>query len=162
MRCPDKTEEMTLPEKIILPNGLLLSDVAAMLSEGRSVLLRAKGNSMYPFIVGGRDKVVLQKEKQIRVGDIVLAYLGEKGYVLHRIYRIEDKRIVLMGDGNVSVTETCLQENICGKVLKIVRNGRYVDCDSPGECRKVRVWSALRPFRRYILAACRYWRKKTG
>ena len=46
---------------MIIPNNILFDDVVSMLSKGHTVTLRAKGNSMFPFIVGGRDCVVLQK-----------------------------------------------------------------------------------------------------
>ena len=60
---------------------------------------------MFPFIVGGRDCVVLQKVVCIQEGDIVLAHLEGKRYVLHRIYYMNKDEIVLM------VTEMCVAEN---------------------------------------------------
>ena len=84
-----------------IPNNILFDDVVSMLSKGHTVTLRAKGNSMFPFTVGGRDCVVLQKVVCIQEGDIVLAHLEGKRYVLHRIYYMNKDEIVLMGDGNV-------------------------------------------------------------
>jgi hypothetical protein len=40
---------------VTLPNEVMLPEVAKMLSEGKQVTIKAKGNSMLPFIVGGRD-----------------------------------------------------------------------------------------------------------
>jgi hypothetical protein len=40
---------------MIIPNNVLFDDVVSMLSKGHTVTLRAKGNSMFPFIIGGRD-----------------------------------------------------------------------------------------------------------
>ena len=71
-----------------LPNHLLFADVVALLSEGYTVTLRAKGSSMFPFIVGGRDSVALRKRKHVCKGDIVLARIPEKTYVLHRVCRV--------------------------------------------------------------------------
>lgn len=148
-----------MTERVTLSNDLLLSEVALMLSEGCTVTLLAKGSSMFPFIIGGCDRVVLQKTDCIQVGDIVLAYLTERSYVLHRIYRIADDDIILMGDGNVSEIERCRQENICGKVLRIMHSGKHIECSSLKERCKVRIWMALLPFRKYILGVCRYWYK---
>ena len=75
---------MTQEEKVTLPNDMLLADVVSLLSSGHTVTLRAKGDSMFPFIVGGRDCVVLQRSRSVRVDDIVLARLPGRGYVLHR------------------------------------------------------------------------------
>jgi hypothetical protein len=148
-----------MTERVTLSNDLLLSEVALMLSEGCTVTLLAKGSSMFPFIIGGCDRVVLQKTDRIQVGDIVLAYLTGRSYVLHRIYRIADDDIILMGDSNVSEIERCRRENICGKVLRIMHSGKHIECSSLKERCKVRIWMALLPFRKYILGVCRYWYK---
>lgn len=144
---------------MLLPNHLLFADVKALLSEGYTVTLRAKGTSMFPFIVGGRDSVTLQKRKHVCKGDIVLVLIPEKTYVLHRVYRVEGDIFVLMGDGNVYVTETCRKEDILGTVLTIIRNGRLVDCSSPAESLKARFWRLSLPVRRYLLPICRWWIK---
>ena len=46
---------------IQVPNELLLSQVDTFLREGREVIIRAKGNSMLPFIRGDRDSVALRR-----------------------------------------------------------------------------------------------------
>ena len=74
-----------LPNELLLNNDLFFIEVTRMLSQGRSVTLRAKGKSMYPFISSGRDTVELRKTDTLSVGDIVLAEVPERGYVLHRI-----------------------------------------------------------------------------
>lgn len=142
-------------ESFMLPNEILLSEVKELLSEGHTVTLRAKGDSMFPFIRGGRDCVVLQKPVQVQTGDIVLACLPGKRYVLHRIRSMNHEQVVLMGDGNIRGMEICHREDIAGKVLQIIRNNRHVDCSSPAEKRKVRIWQCLFPLRRYILAVYR-------
>lgn len=142
-----------------LPNDTLLADVVSLLSSGHTVTLRAKGDSMFPFIVGDRDCVVLQRSRSARVDDIVLARLPGRGYVLHRVYGTTGDSFVLMGDGNVCGTELCRAENVCGTVLKIIRDGRYVVCSSAQERRRVRLWKGLLPIRRYILAMCHRWRR---
>ena len=150
---------MTQEDKMTLPNDMLLADVVSLLSSGHTVTLRAKGDSMFPFIVGGRDCVVLQRSRSVRVDDIVLARLPGRRYVLHRVYGTAGDTFVLMGDGNVCGTELCRAEDVCGTVLKIIRDGRYVVCRSPQEMRRVRLWKGLLPVRRYILALCRRWRR---
>lgn len=50
-------------------------EVSRMLQGGNSVTLRAKGNSMLPFIMEERDTVVLQKAEAFAVGSVVLACL---------------------------------------------------------------------------------------
>lgn len=143
--------KMTFSEQMTLPNEILLSKVTQLLSEGHTVTIQAKGRSMFPFITGGRDSVVLQKAASIQTGDIVLANLADRGYILHRIFDMTEKGITLMGDGNAYQKEECKQEDIAGKVVKIIRNARYVDCSSSSELYKVRIWRMLLPIRKYIL-----------
>ena len=56
-----------------LPESELLSECVRTLREGRTVLLTARGSSMYPFI-HDRDRVCLSSEGGFRKGDIVLLH----------------------------------------------------------------------------------------
>lgn len=145
-------DSVTCYSKMILSNDLLFSEVDSMLSEGHTVTLPVKGRSMWPFIVEGRDKVVLQKAEVTQTGDVVLARLAGGEYVLHRVYNTANGEVILMGDGNIYRMERCRQEDVSGKVVKIIRNGMYVDCSSRGERYKAWFWMFLRPVRRYVLA----------
>lgn len=144
-----------LPDELLLNNELFFIEVARLLSQGHLVTLRGKGNSMFPFIMDGRDSVVLQKTDDLRVGDIVLAQVPERGYVLHRIYRMQGEWLTLMGDGNLRVMEQCRRADVLGKTVRIVRNGRYVECSSCAERFKAGCWQMLLPVRRYLLFICR-------
>ena len=131
-------------------NDILLSGVEAFIKEGRSVILKARGQSMLPFIFPERDSVQLEKAESLSVGDIVLVRLYRSAspyHVMHRIIRIEDGELTMMGDGNISGVEKFRRENVIAKVTAIV--------SEDGKSRKVgkaSVWRALRPVRRYLLA----------
>ncbi len=132
-----------------LPNDILFSSAKAFLDEGREVVVRAKGNSMLPFIRSDRDSVVLRKSDLMEVGDIVLVQLPGR-YVMHRIIRREGDNFTMMGDGNIRGTENFRREDVLGKVIWIVKeNGHRVP---PG---KARIWKVLLPVRRYLLAIYR-------
>ena len=130
------------------------------MKEGHTVTLRTKGYSMLPFIVGGRDKVVLQQAVSWQEGDIVLAYLPEGRYVLHRIYRLSKEDVILMGDGNLQATECCKQSDIVGKAVQIIRDGRIVDCHAAGERWRARLWRWLLPLRIIILGIFKLYANK--
>lgn len=135
-------------ERHAIPNALLLSEVCALLGEGRKVKLRAKGGSMRPFIRGGEDILVLGPPMRLRRGDIVLARRGADEYVLHRIVRMTAGRIVLAGDANLYLREECRSEDICGKAETLVRDGRQHSLTSPSTRLCARLWHGLLPFRR--------------
>lgn len=141
-------------DKLLLPNNLLLREIEEMLVNERTVMMKTKGDSMLPFIVGGRDSVLIRRPSEVKslhTGQIVLAHLPNSQYVLHRIVRIRETEIILMGDGNFRETESCRLSDIKGIVTKIIRNGRYVDCNTKAERYKAEIWSALLPIRRYLL-----------
>ncbi len=134
---------------LTVPNDILLEEVAAVLDEGREAVITPTGNSMLPFIRGGRDRVVLRRQDGMAAGDIVLARIGGR-YVLHRVLGVSGTHLTLMGDGNIRGTESCTASDVIGTVVEIIRpDGRRC---SPG---KGRVWRALKPVRRYILAIYR-------
>ena len=47
--------------KVVVPNAILLGEVKSLLAEGKDVVIPTKGNSMLPFIRGGRDSVNLRR-----------------------------------------------------------------------------------------------------
>lgn len=141
-------------ETRILPNDLLLSSAEELLAEGRDVELLAKGFSMRPYLESEKDSVMLRKLEKVEVGDVVLARIAPKTYVLHRVWAIDGERITLMGDGNIRGTEHCTDKDILGTVILFLKkDGREI---KPG---KGRVWRAFLPVRRYILFAHRCYRK---
>lgn len=138
--------------KIVLPNAVLLGEVKGLLAEGKDVVIPTKGNSMLPFIRGGRDCVNLRRLGSLDVGDIVLAEIREGTYVLHRVFALDGDAVTLMGDGNIRGVEHCRRQDVAGTVLTVLKeNGREVDCRSPKAMRRARTWRRLMPFRRIIL-----------
>ena len=144
-RRPGSAKALSMDKRVI-PNDILLGEVAAVLSEGREAVITPSGNSMLPFIRGGRDRVVLRRMDDVAVGDIVLMHAGGR-YVLHRVIARDGDTITLMGDGNLRGTESCTTGDVVGTVTEIIRpdGHRHV----PG---KNRLWRSLRPVRRYLLA----------
>ena len=136
-------------DKRTLPNEFLLGEVAAVLRDGREAVIIPTGNSMLPFIRGGVDRVVLHREPDVAVGDIVLVRIGEH-YILHRVIAREGDALTLMGDGNLAGTERCSAADVLGAVSEIIRpSGRR---RVPG---RARLWRFLKPVRRYLLGIYR-------
>lgn len=139
---------------MIVPNDIFMPEVEKILREGKRVVLKAKGNSMMPFIHHMKDSVVIApvSPNELSPGNIVLARInGKNSYVLHRILHIQDDMVVLMGDGNLRGKEICNIANICGKVIKILSKEKEIDPNSKSEKRKAYFWAKLLPFRRWLL-----------
>lgn len=131
-----------------IDNDTLLGEICILLSEGKRVKLRAKGGSMSPFINGGEDNLVLAQRNSLRTGDIVLARIEGKRYVMHRIVCMKDGGITLMGDANLYETEECSRSDIFGTVESVIRNGQEHGIMSPYARLKARAWRFLLPLRR--------------
>ncbi len=135
---------------------LLMNEALLLIEEEKRVIVRVKGSSMLPFLRGDKDSVELEKASEIKCGDIVLAYVEECRFVLHRIIRIDGERVVLMGDGNLKGCEYCRIEDIKAKAVNIIKpaKGGYkkISCTDRTHMRKADLWKKLLPVRRYILA----------
>lgn len=142
-------------KKRVLPNKVLLPEVERILKAGSCVTLRTKGGSMLPFMHGGRDSIVLTGKFSPNIGDIVFARISDGYYVVHRIRKINGNIITLMGDGNLKGVEVCRMEDLCGKVITIVRNGKHINPYASSERWKANVWHKLLPVRKYLLAVYR-------
>lgn len=152
-------------ERKTIENGILFAEVISYLRKGHTTTIPVKGSSMFPFIVEGKDLVVLEGAeagspeggpvKKVKVDDIVLfVYRGM--HILHRVTKIENGIVTFRGDGNFRGEEFCTPENIYGKAITILKNGEIpFDPYSKKALRKLRAWNFFYPVRRYILAIYR-------
>lgn len=128
-------------------------DIGQWLQEGKLVKLKPQGISMQPFIRGGVDSVVVCKADSLHVGDIALARHHDK-FILHRVVRIKDGKVVLMGDGNLQGVETVDRAEVLGVVTQIIKPDGKSRKPSRG-----RLWRWLLPVRKYLLKINRKWNK---
>ncbi len=142
-------------EKKIIPNELLLGEVSRLVADGETVTIMTKGSSMLPFIVGGRDSVVLRKTDTLSVGMIALAFVDGCRYVLHRIISVEGDVVTLMGDGNIAGVERCRVGDIKAVAVQILTPRKHIDCMSRSHLRQAAIWKSMLPVRRWILAVYR-------
>ena len=134
----------------------IIEEAVRLVREGVSVTLPVNGNSMLPFIIGGKESVILHGPGLIDVGDVVLAWVDGCRYVVHRIVRIDGERVTLMGDGNLVGTEHCLLNDIKARVTHVVSaDNKKRDLYSRWRVRAAKLWYWLRPIRRYLLAIYR-------
>ena len=117
------TNEHIQIKEVQYANAILIPEIVKLLDEGHTVTLRLKGYSMRPFLEDGRDKALLKKAVNPKVGDPVLAEIGEKHFVLHRIIAIQGDHVILRGDGNLR-EEHCSIGDVKGAVIGFYRKGR--------------------------------------
>jgi len=136
-----------------LKDNKIIQEAVNLVEEGICVTLPVDGRSMLPFIIGGKDSVLLEKPRKAEIGDVVLAWVEECRFVVHRIIAINGDEVTLMGDGNIRGVEKCCLDDIKASVTYVV--------DKKGKRRNIKdkkyrwgsyVWRKLRPVRRYLLA----------
>ena len=136
-----------------LKDNKIIQEAVKLVEEGICVTLPVDGRSMLPFIIGGEDSVLLEKPQKSEIGDVVLAWVEQCRFVVHRIIAINGDEVTLMGDGNIRGVEQCRLNDIKASVTYVV--------DKKGKRRNIKdrkhrcgsyIWRKLRPVRRYLLA----------
>ena len=134
----------------------IIEEAIRLVREGVNVTLPVNGNSMLPFIIGGKESVILHSPGGIvDVGDVVLAWVDGNRYVVHRIIKLDYDRVTLMGDGNLT-TEHCALGDIKARVTHVVdAKDKTHYLYNRWRMLGAKVWYWLRPIRRYLLAIYR-------
>lgn len=131
----------------------IIGDAVRLVQEGMAVTMLVKGRSMLPFILGGQESAVLTQPGEIKTGDVVLARIDGRRYVLHRVMEVSDDRVVLMGDGNIRGQEVCRLDDVLARADEVVgADGKHRRLDTPRQKRRARIWRRLLPVRRWLLA----------
>ncbi len=111
--------------------GLLMEEYRKLLETVDQLPLTVSGSSMTPFLVPGRDSVMLSKPKgPLRPGDMVLYQRDGGAYVLHRIVRRDaDGTFSIIGDGQTCIETGVRPDQIFAVVQSATRKGK---CQKPG------------------------------
>lgn len=135
-----------------------MEGIRELISEGKTVTLTVKGNSMNPFVVHLRDQMTLGpwKDEDIKKGTVALVRDIYGNHLIHRIIKREGNNVILLGDGNVCQTETATLDNVIGIMYSITRKGHIYTSKSLIWRAYSALWMLLTPIRRYPLGL---WRK---
>lgn len=151
-------EEGYIPHRTeAVDSAIMMEDIRRLISEGKSVTIRVKGYSMNPFLMHLRDFITLGpwKEENLRKGTVALVKDNRGRYLIHRIIKIEEKTVTLLGDGNVRLYEKATKDNIIAVAKGFQRNGKEISTDSL--CWKIYswIWMAITPIKRWPLGLWR-------
>ena len=142
---------------IVKTQVIVMEEIRELISKGNTVTIRAKGNSMNPFIEHLRDEITLGpwKDEDIRKGCVALVKDNKGNYLVHRIIRREKETVTLIGDGNVGLYETAETDNIIGIMYSVTRKGKVWSTDSKVWKLYSWLWMFLLPVRRLPLGLWR-------
>lgn len=135
-----------------LTDDQILREAIRLVETGVTITFPVNGRSMLPFIIGGKESLVLTKPASIKVGDIVLAYVNGNRFVIHRVEKIKGDKVTLMGDGNLCFREHCTLADVKAFASHAVNeSGIRRDLYTPGRRFAAKLWVLLCPFRKYLL-----------
>ncbi len=137
-------------------------DIEQLLAQGNSIQIRPQGYSMYPVLLPGRDEVVVEPvtQRELKRGDVVLyrRVAEDTGHilVLHRIWKVKDDGIYLVGDNQKEIEGPLMRSQMKGIMAGMYRKGKYISAQDPWYRILTYGWLLLRPVRPYIsgLVAC--------
>lgn len=144
----------------MIDDAQIIAEAIKLVGEGVSVTFPVAGRSMRPFIVGGKESVVLVKPESVKVGDIVLAFVENSRYVVHRVIRIDGENVTVMGDGNLVGVEHCKISDVKAIASHAVNaRGKRRSFANPLRRAAAMAWVLLRPFRKWLLLTYRVYEK---
>ena len=149
-------QTMPTRRELQIHNEVFFAEILSRVAEGKRPRLRPRGSSMRPFIRGGQDQIVLSPltEDSYQVGRVVLAHIA-RGYLVHRIVRIDGGVFTLRGDGNPYQREQCTQEEILAEVTTVHRGKQVIKVGDKLWWRYERLWPENDTLRRIALALYR-------
>lgn len=102
--------------------------IKSTLDSGGTFSLTITGSSMYPFILGGRDKVTLSPiEGELKKNDLPLYRRSNGQFVLHRIVKVEkDGTYTCCGDHQWWLEKGLKREQMIGIATEYVRKGKRI------------------------------------
>lgn len=106
-----------------------------------------QGNSMRPFIRGGRDSVVMTAfDGNVGKYDVILYRAPDGHHVMHRVLGVKDGICRVRGD-NCFYNERVPFDRISAKMDHLIRNGNREVRQTFSYLLLVRLWRAAYPFR---------------
>lgn len=136
----------------IVKNEEYLPIIRELLEEGNEVPLTVSGNSMSPFFIHYRDKVLLSPPgKILKKGDIAIFQRKNGQFILHRICRVtKDNQYFFVGDAQTQIEGPIARGQIFGQVTAVRRKEKWI---KPGNFWWEffeHVWLLIIPLRRPI------------
>lgn len=124
-----------------------------MLDDGGRVRMRVEGDSMLPWLRGGKDDVILvpTADRRWGVGDIILVRDPRGRFILHRVVRRAPGQVWVLGDAQTRPEGPWPEAGVEALVDRVILRGHEVDMSSVPARLFAVAWGAVRPFRRALL-----------
>ena len=138
--------------KRTISNADFFKEAHDFVKNGKNVYICPTGNSMLPFLHGGKDKIQLSpyRPDELKKGTVVF-FKYKNQYAVHRIISEKNGVFNIQGDGNL--TKEWVEKDAIIAVMKYIcrPNGKVIDCNNFWYRFCTNCWIALRPIRKQLL-----------
>lgn len=151
-----------MAEKTEHIRSISVEDWHALATEGSDIPITVclNGDSMGPLIRKNKDKVtILPLRRAARAGDIVLFADSTGRYVVHRVWKCSEDRVITLGDHCKRPDPPLQCWQVWGLVTQVKRGNRNIPVDNPIARRLGKLWMALLPFRRRYYRINNRWKE---
>ena len=132
---------------------------AHLLRRGSPLRIRARGDSMTPFLWDGDVALVSPTEKkEVGLGEVICYEAPGGRLFLHRVIARDGDRLVTKGDA-LAFTEVVDRAQVLGKVVAVERRGKITRLDTRRARWRNRAIASLSPFLPRLLAVARRLRR---
>lgn len=109
----------------------LMPLVIEQLESGQNVTLTVKGVSMQPFLMDGKDAIVMTKigDRKPIVGDLYMFRRPDGSYAMHRVYSVNPNGSLDFVGDNQFLLERVEQSALVAYVKEVVRGGKTINCE---------------------------------
>lgn len=127
-------------------------DIEQLLASGKTIKISPQGYSMYPLFIPGRDKACIESTNfsSLKRGDVILYRRDHSILVLHRIWKITDNSLYMVGDNQTEIEGPLRADQVRGKLTGFIRNGKFIDVKNPLYRFLSSFWLFLRPIRPFV------------
>ena len=118
--------ERDIPVRLVDTNAYM-EMIRGLLEEGNEVPMIITGNSMSPFMVHERDRILIRKASfPMKKGDMAFFQRRDGHYVMHRIVRVKDGKYYFVGDAQTWIEGPIDEEQIFGEIISVCRKGKWI------------------------------------
>ena len=140
---------------LMLPSDELFPIIEEYLSNGQDVVIRVRGNSMFPLMRSNIDNIKIMPAEFVRIKkrDIVLIKRDSGAYVIHRVCKKTQNAFYMVGDNQQNVEGPLRPDQLIAVAEEVYRGKRTIRRGSLTWNLYACVWLMLRPVRKPLLAA---------
>ena len=104
-----------------------VSMLRELVHDGKEVSMLITGSSMSPFLLTHKDTICFKSPwRPLRRGDMVFYERLSGQFVMHRIYKVRNEGLYIVGDAQHEIEGPVDPDQVFGLVTKVNRRGKWI------------------------------------